>query len=283
MVQEVRSKISSMYTNILADQKIKQCFPGPARNLRWYNSFTSYFRNEVVYQICLEEKVQRVLIVGDGGGRDYWYLRWKGLCNLYPLDIAQQSEVPGLIQCDISTDNVPFEPHSFNCVIACDVLEHLYDDVKALQNIRKLLVKNGILIISGPYWHDKDRTHVRIHNPVIVKRMLEDNGFIVDQQLSRGGITQIYMRLLHPVNLAINLLLFYLTKRTIFQWVNNILYKMNRVFIRWYRLPYIEHCLFGAGDGLNGYIIKARKMEDTTVNIQDLCRAKFADMTPEKM
>lgn len=280
MLRQLHSKVSSSYAKLLDRQKAEQNFPGPVQNLRWYNSFTSYFRNEVVLRMCTDEGVNRILVVGDGGGRDYWYLCWKGYHDVTSMDIAPQSEVPGLIQHDLAADTMPFEPHSFDCIIACDVLEHLYDDVKALKNIGYLLKEQGLLIISGPNWHDVDRTHVRLHSPVIIRRMLEDNGFTIEEQLARGGITQIYMRWLHPLNIVANILLFSLFKKSIFQFVNKFLYRLNYSLVQWPRLPYLEYRLFGRGDGLNGYIIKAKKTEAKDADIKALCQEKFADMMP---
>ncbi len=276
----LRARISAQYAVLLEAQKHQLGFPGPARNLRWYNSFTSFFRNELVYRMCVSDGAKKILIIGDGGGRDYWYLRWKGLEDLTVVDIAPQSAVPDLIQCDIA-GTLPFAPETFDCVIACDILEHLYDDMEAFRNIHTLLVKDGIFVIAGPYWHDADRTHVRIHSPEIIRRTLEDSGFVVEEQLARGGLTQAYMRWIHPLNVALNCMWFSATGRTTFDRLNRVLFAMNCPLVRWRRLPYIERALFGMSGGLNGYVIKARKEEGALPDVKDMSREKFANMSPE--
>ncbi len=276
----LRRRISDSYGNLLEAQKRRERFPGPVCNLRWYNSFTSYFRNELVRRMCVEEGAKRILIVGDGGGRDYWYLRWMGFEDLTVVDIAPQPVIPGLIQGDIAGP-LPFAAGSFDCVVACDILEHLYDDHQALQNIHGLLREGGMFVMAGPYWHDADRTHVRIHSPEIIRRTLEDSGFIVYEQLSRGGLTQLYMRLLHPVNLMVNIFCFALTGRTLFRRVNEALFALNRYVVRWRRLPNIERALFGMSGGLNGYVIRSHRIEGPLPDVKKMSREKFANMSPE--
>lgn len=276
----IRAWVSNRYAALLENQKHQAGFPGPARNLRWYNSFTSYFRNELVRQMCVSSGATKVLIIGDGGGRDYWYLRWKGIQDLTVVDIAPQSAVPNLIQCDIAGP-VPFAPGSFDCVIACDILEHLYDDMEAFRNIHALLVKNGSFVIAGPYWHDADRTHVRIHSPEIIRRTLEDSGFLVDEQAARGGVAQIYMRWVHPANVILNCAWHRITGQTLFDRVNHLLFAMNRPLVNWRRLPHVERALFGMSGGLNGYVIKARKVEGLLPDVKSMSREKFANLSPE--
>src|SRR5580704_10126278 len=54
-----------------------------------------------------------------------------------------------LVEADISqglTDHLP----AYDCVLALDVIEHLDDDRRAVRQLRRLLKKNGRLIISVP-------------------------------------------------------------------------------------------------------------------------------------
>ena len=280
MLSQVRRRISTYYGKLLEAQARQEGFPGPACNLRWCNSFTSYFRNELVYRMCVSEGVKKILIVGDGGGRDFWYLRWKGIEDIQVIDIAPQSMIPELIQCDVA-GTLPFPSGTFDCAIGCDIIEHLYDDTKALENIRSVLCQGGIFLISGPYWHDADRTHVRLHSPEIIRRTLEDAGFVVEQQMARGGLAQVYRRWLHPLNLAVNLIWFRLTGKTLFDRLNRMLFAVNRRLVRWPRLPYFERALFGMTGGLNGYVIKARKSDAALPDVTAISREKFAEMSPE--
>lgn len=53
-------------------------------------------------------------------------------------------------QADISMDRLPFEDGSFGLVVMGEVLEHLPDIDRGLQEIRRLLSKDGVLVLSTP-------------------------------------------------------------------------------------------------------------------------------------
>lgn len=277
----LRRWIGRRYTRLLEAQRCAHGFPGPTRNLRWYNEFASYFRNEIVYRMCVAAGARRVLIVGDGGGRDYWYLRWKGFGGLTVVDIAPQFSIPSLVQGDIA-GRLPFADGTFDCAIACDVLEHLYDDREALRNLHALLCAGGVLVIAGPYWHDADRTHVRIHSPEIIRRTLEDSGFVVEAQLSRGGLAHL-MRLLHALNVVVNLVSFSVAGRILFDRINRMSFALNRPITRWRGLPHVERACFGMARGLNGYVIQARRADGPIPDVKKMNREKFTNMSPEAL
>lgn len=46
---------------------------------------------------------------------------------------------------------LPFKDNYFDCVVCSEVLEHLDDDLKALQELRRVLKPNGILLITVPH------------------------------------------------------------------------------------------------------------------------------------
>jgi ubiquinone/menaquinone biosynthesis C-methylase UbiE len=48
--------------------------------------------------------------------------------------------------------SLPFDEASFDCIVCADVLEHLYDPEKALEEMRRVLRARGILIISVPFF-----------------------------------------------------------------------------------------------------------------------------------
>ena len=50
----------------------------------------------------------------------------------------------------IDLRNLPFADQSYDVVIACHVLEHIKEDILALQNIRRILKPNGFAILQVP-------------------------------------------------------------------------------------------------------------------------------------
>lgn len=70
--------------------------------------------------------------------------------------------------------------HLFNYVLAFEVLEHIPKLPLALNNIHKLLKKDGIFIGSTPYPYPKnmlDRTHVHVHHPGYWRNTFANHGF----------------------------------------------------------------------------------------------------------
>ncbi len=47
--------------------------------------------------------------------------------------------------------NPPLKPNSFDCIIASEVIEHIVEPKKFIENLIPLLKKGGVLLISTPY------------------------------------------------------------------------------------------------------------------------------------
>ena len=62
---------------------------------------------------------------------------------------------------DIKADicNLPFNDNSFDYILCNHVLEHIYDDEKAMKEIYRVLNKNGIAILQVPIDINRNYTH----------------------------------------------------------------------------------------------------------------------------
>ena len=49
-----------------------------------------------------------------------------------------------------SVEEIPFKNKLFDCVLFLDVIEHLREPIKAIQEIKKVLMKNGLLFLTTP-------------------------------------------------------------------------------------------------------------------------------------
>ena len=47
-------------------------------------------------------------------------------------------------------EGLPWEDNSFDCVVAAEIIEHLYDTDKFLKEIKRVLKDNGLLVLSVP-------------------------------------------------------------------------------------------------------------------------------------
>jgi 2-polyprenyl-3-methyl-5-hydroxy-6-metoxy-1,4-benzoquinol methylase len=60
--------------------------------------------------------------------------------------------------------NLPLKSEVFEMVICSEVLEHLPDDTKALQEMSRVLHKQGVMVISVPLHGNLDEVHARIYS-----------------------------------------------------------------------------------------------------------------------
>jgi len=135
-----------------------------------------------------------LLVVGPSWGRDVITLNQAGK-TVVSLDIAPQSHLPFLVLGNAERA-FPFNDASFVAVVMTEILEHLYQDVQALEEARRVLRHNGRLIVSVPFYNDMPEYHVRLHSPRIIHRLLQRSGFEVTEAIYRGGSSG-YIRLWH--------------------------------------------------------------------------------------
>ena len=89
----------------------------------------------------------------------------------------------------------------FNLILAIDILEHIEDDVQVLKIFRKVLDKNGKLIISSPSNFDESakftEEHVRpgYSKEEIISKLENADFRIVSFEYSYGKCGQIYWKL----------------------------------------------------------------------------------------
>jgi SAM-dependent methyltransferase len=130
----------------------------------------------------------RVLVVGPGTGRDVYFL---GLENdVVALDLVAQATVPDAIIADFSRE-IPLPDASVGAVVISDVLEHVFDDLAALRNCRRVLADDGCLVLNVPYGDDLGDHHVRVYTRSTARRLLAAAGFRVVEEVERGPIAHL--------------------------------------------------------------------------------------------
>ncbi len=128
----------------------------------------------------------KVLIVGVMGGRDYFLFANLGF-EVTAVDLGPQPDIEPITFANIE-DALPFDDESFDGVLIGEVLEHLRDDVRALENIRRVLKPDGKLMVSLPFFNDWEEGHMRIHSPESGRRLIKMGGFEVLDFLERPAI-----------------------------------------------------------------------------------------------
>ncbi|MCY4163452.1 MAG: class I SAM-dependent methyltransferase [bacterium] len=115
---------------------------------------------------------QRLLDLGCGFGRHAYEAARRGAqvvaCDLAGDELAQvravfvaihqeaqQTGEPYLGRCDLAqcdASSLPFANHSFDKIIASEVLEHVTDDSAAVAELQRVLRPGGVLAVTVPTW-----------------------------------------------------------------------------------------------------------------------------------
>lgn len=104
----------------------------------------------------LVSRGSRILEVGCGAGLQTRRLAEHG--EVVGLDIsplamaaARQAVPRGRWTCGAVDFGLPFAAASFQAIYCCEVIEHVLDVTRALQEMRRVLVPGGLLFLSTPY------------------------------------------------------------------------------------------------------------------------------------
>ncbi len=103
-----------------------------------------------------------------------------------PLELQRRLEISNI---DVMTDEIP---GNFDCVVACEVMEHVDDDVAFVRRVAASLVPGGQLLISVParakYWtvHDELVGHLRRYEKTELSKLVADAGFTDVEVVSYG-------------------------------------------------------------------------------------------------
>ena len=153
-----------------------------------------------------------ILDCGCGAGDNAKYLKQKG-SKVTGITISNAESIIAKEFCDeiYIADleiGIPKEiDKKFNYVIMSHILEHLVNPTILLNDSKKFLEKNGKLIIALPnfliYYNRirilfgyfkytdggiMDQTHVRFYSPNLVKQLILDNGFEIEEIYNDGEI-----------------------------------------------------------------------------------------------
>lgn len=136
----------------------------------------------------------KVLYFAPTFGQERWFRRQTHRFNCITTDISAPN-----VDYHSDITNLQFESDSFDIVACCHVLEHIPEDNKAIEEIYRILRRNGTAFIQVPYNRDAEHTdedptvvdpsertkrwgqfdHVRLYGKDIIER-LRKSGFQVD-------------------------------------------------------------------------------------------------------
>ncbi|HEY0643178.1 MAG TPA: methyltransferase domain-containing protein [Nocardioides sp.] len=122
-----------------------------------------------------------VLDVGSADAPSAGWLHRSG--RVVAVDVDHRGLRPGGV-CG-SAEALPFADQTFDAVAAFDVVEHCRDEQQALREIRRVLVPDGVLVMSVPAYqwawtdHDVHNQHHRRYTRARAVAALESAGFEV--------------------------------------------------------------------------------------------------------
>ena len=124
-------------------------------------------------------------------------------------------------------------PESADCIVACDVLEHVADDVGLLQRLQPTLRPRGMLLATVPaydfLWSGEDyvSNHFRRYTKPLLEKRVRDAGFAIEWcsyfnalLLPLIAALVFYKRLLRPREMYAS------DVQRLPDWQNDILYKI---------------------------------------------------------
>jgi SAM-dependent methyltransferase len=137
------------------------------------------------------QKQSKILVIGDFTKRDYNVLRALGkdvsVMDIVPLQGIEQFYLQSI------TEKTSFSDGFFDGIVLAEVIEHLFEDHLALQEINRILADNGTLVITVPYFsnvQDGPEYHVRVHSSKTISRLLSHTGFAIKEHFYRGIISR---------------------------------------------------------------------------------------------
>ena len=157
----------------------------------WYSGRRGLVLSEVArLHKRFPNKSMKILDAGCGTGINLKYLQTYG--DAYGLDISEEalefSRIRGLTPtiCG-SMDKLPLKSGFFDLVVALDVIEHIQDDISAINELNRVLRPGGYLIVTVPafqfLWsnHDLAVHHKRRYTRSELSDLIRLGGFRIER------------------------------------------------------------------------------------------------------
>ena len=144
---------------------------------------------DIIYKLINNyDKNAKILEIGCASGSLLKLLEIKGFKNIYGIDISEEAiklcKKKGIRNCYVmDAVNMKFKDEEFDLIIAADVLEHIKDHSIALNEWKRVLKKNGKMIVFVPafkfLWSDHDdiNHHYRRYSKGELVKALNDSNF----------------------------------------------------------------------------------------------------------
>lgn len=190
------------------------------------NKKSKYFKNvrkELLDLIPNENKNGNLLEIGVGEGNTLLYAKENNYAqNIYGVELFKMensnqtsSQFEEFLIANIEETELPFEDSKFDAILLGDVLEHLINPYTTLNNLKKYLKPNGVVIASIPNireWKTMktiffkgdfkytdsgilDKTHLRFFTKKNIIELFENNNYKIENIVgSNKGSAMRYLK-----------------------------------------------------------------------------------------
>lgn len=147
-------------------------------------------RDMIIRLVSSAPEESRILEIGCSGGLLLSQLHDTGYHNTFGIDTSEEavrlSRKRGLENIKVADGRqTGFEENLFDIIVVSDVLEHIREDLKALEEWRRILKPNGLLIVFVPahmfLWsgHDTLNHHVKRYGKREFLNLVRQSGFVL--------------------------------------------------------------------------------------------------------
>lgn len=186
---EIRTQASSINTKIFSKYDWASYVKDPDVKLRFSKTL----------ELLKFEKISRMLDVACGNG--FLLSLFPNSIEKFGIDnIEQGKTVFSYIKHDVG-QGLPYENDFFDVVMAEEIIEHLFDTDFFLEECKRVLRGEGILILTTPnlcyyknvrqilrgnqFWHVDYNSHhfghIRAYSPSALRKQLEKHGFQIEE------------------------------------------------------------------------------------------------------
>lgn len=198
-----RKEDALFYDNNLQEKNLKQSFS--LKDHRKKSRIDTERRTDLVSHLC--KKTDKILEIGSGHGFFLERMRKAGY-DITGLEVSKErrkisKKVTKVKILDINLMDKNLDIGKFDIIVFFHVLEHISDSISFLKNLKKLLKKNGKIVIEVPNfddfqinlnqdykrWHFQ-RAHIHYFTPKTLKKILQKSSFkkITIEGIQRYGI-----------------------------------------------------------------------------------------------
>ncbi len=122
---------------------------------RFSGPYYAYAASRIRKILALLPENGKLLDVGCGDGAIAVLARQKGL-DAYGIDISANNIARARLNgisaktCDLNSEKIPFPKNTFDAVYCGEVLEHTDSPEKVIREIRRILKRNALLVVTVP-------------------------------------------------------------------------------------------------------------------------------------